>query len=218
MAKFVVYLRVSRQTQHQSGLGLEAQAHAVQQFLKTKQDPEVIQEFTEVEGGRRNKLHKRVKLQEALRLCEQEKATLVIAVWDRLARNVHFVSGLLESKVDFIACDNPHANKLTIHILAAVAEEEGDKISERTTKALAAAKRRGVVLGAPPDDLLRAQAQGHQNVRREAQEAYSHIYSNVVAMAASGMSQRDIADKLNQDGLRTRTGKEFRQITVRRDY
>jgi len=105
---------------------------------------QLIANFTEVEsGGKTN----RTELNKALDLCKKEKATLIIAKLDRLTRNVHFISGLMESKVDFVAADNPHANKLMIHMLAAFAEHEREMISQRTKEALRAAKARGVRFG-----------------------------------------------------------------------
>jgi DNA invertase Pin-like site-specific DNA recombinase len=136
--KFVSYLRVSTDRQGKSGLGLEAQRSAVDDYLNGGRW-ELVKEFVEVESGKRND---RPQLAEALRVCKQKKAKLVIAKLDRLARNVHFISGLLESGVEFIACDMPAANKLTIHILAAVAEAEAEAISARTKAALAKSEKK----------------------------------------------------------------------------
>lgn len=143
MRRFVAYYRVSTQRQGQSGLGLEAQQAAVLAYLNGGHW-ELVGEFTEVESGKRND---RPQLIEAMKVAKANKATLIIAKLDRLARNVHFISGLMESGVDFVACDMPDANRLTIHILAAVAEHEAQAISARTKAALAAAKARGVKLG-----------------------------------------------------------------------
>lgn len=139
--KYIAYYRVSTQRQGESGLGLEAQQAAVRDFLK---GAEPLQAFTEIESGRNAQ---RPQLREAIEACKRHKARLVIAKLDRLARNVHFVSGLMESGVDFVAVDNPTATKLTIHILAAVAEDEAERISKRTKEALQAAKKRGKKLG-----------------------------------------------------------------------
>src|SRR5437016_13166879 len=139
--KYIAYYRVSTARQGRSGLGLEAQRQAVQTHLRGEKP---IREFTEVESGRRSD---RPKLAEALAACRVHKAALVIAKLDRLARNVAFVSNLMDAGVEFEAVDFPQANRLTIHILAAVAEHEARMISERTRAALAAAKERGRLLG-----------------------------------------------------------------------
>ncbi len=138
--KAIAYYRVSTARQGQSGLGLEAQQAAVAAFC------EPIETYTEVETGKRSD---RPELQRAIAACKRMGATLVVAKLDRLARNVAFVSTLMESGVEFVACDNPTANRLTVHILAAVAEDEARRISERTKAALAAYKARGGTLGNP---------------------------------------------------------------------
>lgn len=145
--KFVSYIRVSTARQGASGLGLEAQQEAVQRFLNGG-SWELLGEFKEVETGKgADALAKRPQLRAALDLCRKEGATLIIAKLNRLSRSVHFVSGLMESKVRFVACDMPEANELTIHIMAAFAEHEAKRISQRTKDALAVAKARGAVLG-----------------------------------------------------------------------
>ncbi|KQQ15515.1 resolvase [Methylobacterium sp. Leaf122] len=141
--KFVAYYRVSTAKQGASGLGLEAQREAVRSYLNGG-NWQLVAEVVEVESGKRND---RPKLKEAQRLCRLHGATLIIAKLDRLARNVHFVSSLMESGVEFTAVDFPQANRLTIHILAAVAEHEAAAISARTKAALKAAKDRGTKLG-----------------------------------------------------------------------
>jgi len=143
MPQFVAYYRVSTDRQGQSGLGLEAQQKAVTEHVG-RAGGDIVSTFTEVESGKRKDLP---ELLRALAMCRRIGAVLVIAKLDRLARNVHFVSGLMESGVEFVACDNSHANKLMIHILSAFAEHEREIISERTTAALRAAKARGVRLG-----------------------------------------------------------------------
>ena len=142
-ANFVSYIRVSTTEQDESGLGLEAQRQAVSEYL-ARQSGKLLCEFAEIESGSRND---RVQLTDAIELCKRYKATLLIAKLDRLARNVAFISKLMESGIAFIATDNPHANKLMLHMLAAFAEHERDQIRTRTKAALAAAKARGVVLG-----------------------------------------------------------------------
>ena len=146
MKKIISYIRVSTQKQGASGLGLEAQQKAVQDFISSTGN-ELVAEFVEVESGKKTD-QKRPQLAAAMEACKKHKAVLVVAKLDRLARNVHFISGLMESKVQFIALDLPEANQLTLHVMAAFAEHEAKRISERTKAALAIAKSRGVALGA----------------------------------------------------------------------
>jgi DNA invertase Pin-like site-specific DNA recombinase len=143
--KFIAYFRVSTDRQGQSGLGLEAQREAVLSYLNGGSWT-MAAEFTEVESG---KHADRPQLAAALAACKKHKAKLVIAKLDRLSRNLAFIAALMDSGVEFVAADNPHANKLTIHILAAVAQHEREAIAQRTREALAAAKARGVKLGNP---------------------------------------------------------------------
>jgi DNA invertase Pin-like site-specific DNA recombinase len=149
MRAAVPYYRVSTQAQGTSGLGLDAQREAVTRYM-SQNGLEQLAEFVEVESGRKKQ---RPQLEAALAMCKREGATLIIAKLDRLGRNVHFITSLMESRVEFIALDNPHANKLMFHLLAAFAEHESDIIRARVTEALAAAKRRGVKLGKYADVL-----------------------------------------------------------------
>ena len=136
MKKYIAYYRVSTRKQGDSGLGLDAQKRMV---LGHVRNDVILEEFTEVESG--TSKGKRPILQQAIQRCQDEGATLVIAKIDRLSRNVHFVSSLYQSGVDFVCCDMPHANKLTIHLFAAVAEHEADIISERNKAAAQSIKR-----------------------------------------------------------------------------
>jgi len=138
--KRAAYLRVSTHKQGISGLGLEAQRKAIEHLL----GGQLYEEFIEVESGKKSK---RPQLEAAIAYCRKHKTKLVIAKLDRLARNVHFISGLMETGIDFIAADMPNADRFMLHVYAAMAEEEGRRISERTKAALAAAKERGVELG-----------------------------------------------------------------------
>lgn len=141
--RYIAYYRVSTARQGRSGLGLDAQRDTVRGYLAGTAG-ELLAEHTEIESGRRSD---RPELANALAACRVHRATLVIAKLDRLARNVAFISNLMEAGVEFFVCDMPMANGLTIHMLAAVAENEARSISDRTRVALAAAKRRGVRLG-----------------------------------------------------------------------
>src|SRR5215204_1635004 len=142
--RFVAYLRVSTARQGASGLGLDAQRTAVAEHVNGH--GALLREFIEIESGKRND---RPQLAAALAHAKATGATLIVAKLDRLARNVAFISALMESGVDFIAADMPMANRLTVHVLAAVAEHEAAMISARTKVALAAAKARGQKLGNP---------------------------------------------------------------------
>ena len=197
-SRYIAYYRVSTARQGRSGLGIEAQKQAVQAHLKGEK---AISEFVEVESGRRND---RPKLAEALAACRVHKATLIIAKLDRLARNVAFVSSLMEAGVEFQACDFPQANRLTIHILAAVAEHEARMISERTRGALAAAKARGTVLGGfrgragTCTDLAKARAVRAAKANSRAID----LAPTIRQLRSEGAhSLRDIAAGLNAQGI-----------------
>ena len=215
---FVAYYRVSTDRQGRSGLGLEAQQAAVRGFAKGGQ---LLAEYTEVETGKRSD---RPKLQKALAHARRQKATLVIAKLDRLARNVAFTATLMESGADFLACDMPNANKLTIHILAAVAEDEARRISERTKAALAAYKARGGLLGSNHPkcrEISREAAKkggpiGAFRVAEQARQAYTDILPLMQQLRDAGQSLREIATHLNQTGHVTRTGRDWNPTQVKR--
>lgn len=209
MKKFIAYYRVSTDRQGFSGLGLEAQQQAVEGFLRGHGT--IIAQYTEIESGKKNN---RPQLLAALDACKREKAVLLIAKLDRLARNVFFISGLLESKVEFQAVDMPEANKLTIHILAAVAEHEREMISTRTKQALQAAKRRGIKLGSPHPikSLRKAQKANKQEAR-----AFAHdIAQYLLPLMKKRATLEEMALWLNRKGIKTRRGKSWYPASVRR--
>ena len=192
MKKAVAYYRVSTDRQGQSGLGLDAQHEAVTRYAEQEQF-QVLQEFTEVESGRKNK---RPQLLEALQHCKKKKATLIIAKLDRLSRNVAFIANLMESKVSFVAVDNPHLRTLEdafiIHILAAVAQRQRQDISRWTKVALKAAKKRGVVLGKYGIEVL-----SKQN-KQAADEFASRMQPVLIALKAEGFTTvRQMSEELN---------------------
>jgi DNA invertase Pin-like site-specific DNA recombinase len=219
MKRVIGYYRVSTAKQGESGLGLEAQQSAVASFV-TAQGGAIAKGYIEVESGKRSD---RPKLAEALAHAKCIGATLVVAKLDRLSRNVAFLSSLMESGVDFTACDNPHANRLTIHILAAVAEDEAKRISDRTKAALAAYKARGGRLGASleqcrnlsNDARTKGAKAGGEAVKAKATEAYRHLYPIVTAMRSEGFTLQAIADRLTEDGYTTRRGKAWNHVQVR---
>jgi DNA invertase Pin-like site-specific DNA recombinase len=214
--RFVSYYRVSTTQQGASGLGLEAQREAVARHVAGAGGV-IVAEFQEIESGKRND---RPEIAAALAACRLRRATLVIAKLDRLARNVHFISSLMESGVDFVACDNPHATRLTIHILAAVAEHEREMISQRTIAALAAAKARGVKLGNPR---LRAGDRIATRTARRARTRYADAHAADVlpyieaARAAGCSSLGELARALTARGITTPGGaKDWRPGQVAR--
>jgi DNA invertase Pin-like site-specific DNA recombinase len=218
--KFISYLRVSTARQGASGLGLEAQREAVSRYLNGGHW-QLVQEVVEVESGKRND---RPAIAEALRLCRLHKATLVIAKLDRLARNVHFISSLMESGVDFVACDFPEANRLTVHILAAVAEHEAAMISARTKAALEAAKVRGVTLGGQRGSLERMKGMAATGTRISAavrQSAAAKRRADLLPVIEElkkrgAASLRAIAQGLNDAGLTTARGGQWTGTQVMR--
>jgi DNA invertase Pin-like site-specific DNA recombinase len=207
--KFVAYYRVSTDKQGQSGLGLDAQRQAVMTYLNG--GPwKLIAEHTEVETGKRAD---RPELQKALADCRKHRGKLIIAKLDRLSRNLAFIATLMDSNVEFIAADNPHANRLTVHILAAVAEHEREAISERTKAALQAAKRRGVKLGGPR---LAAARKTSIKVRSEAADAFAaNVRPIIKEIQASGVSSlRGVARALTARGIRSPRGRDWSDVQV----
>lgn len=207
---FVAYYRVSTDKQGRSGLGLEAQRKAVADFIAVSAGA-LVAEFTEVESGKRND---RPQIARAIAACRKQKAVLCIDKLDRLARNVAFIANLMESGADFVACDMPNAHKLTIHVMAAMAEYEREAISSRTRVALAAAKARGVRLGSP--DPQRAGAVGRDTQRRRADQFAANVLPIVAEIRRAGADTlAKIATSLNARGIRTARGGQWFPATVR---
>jgi DNA invertase Pin-like site-specific DNA recombinase len=207
--KFVAYFRVSTDRQGKSGLGLDAQRDAVMNYLNGGRWT-LVDEFTEIESGKRND---RPELEKALAACKKRKAKLVIAKLDRLSRNLAFIATLMDSGVEFVAVDNPHANKLTVHILAAVAQHEREIISARTSAALKAAKARGKRLGNPKLSDARRRAAA---ARTESADRYSaNILPVIREIQGSGVkSLRGIARALAARGIPTARGGAWTAVQV----
>jgi len=204
--RFVAYFRVSTNRQGRSGLGLDAQREAVAQFLAGR-GATVVTEFVEVESGGKDD---RPKLHEALAVCQREKAALLIAKLDRLARSVAFIANLMDSDTEFVAVDMPYASRFVLHVLAAVAEHERQIIGERTKAALAAAKARGVRLGLN-GRLLAAR------YRADATTFAVEIAGAITtARGAGARTTQQIANHLNGVGLPSRQGGRWHPCSVAR--
>ncbi len=201
-SRYIAYFRVSTIRQGADGLGIASQQAAVTAYLQGR-DHELVDSFIEVESGRNSE---RPRLAEALALARKLKAILIIAKLDRLARSVSFIANLMDSNVEFVACDLPAANRLTLHIMAAVGEAEARMISERTIAALAAAKSRGVKLG-NRTNLLEAQALGHETLIKQADDHAEKVIDTIKDIVRSGMfSVHAIASAMNKRGILTRRG------------
>lgn len=210
---FIAYLRVSTNKQGIDGLGMEAQRSAIQKHLRSGDT--IIAELIEVENGKKNN---RPELKKALDQCHLFHATLLVAKLDRLARNVAFISSLMESGVDFVACDFPQANRLTLHILAAVAEHEREMISTRTKAALAVAKARGVKLGNNNirPEMSEAGRKAALIIRQKnADEFVGRIFPIIEALKQTGRSLRGIARELNKSRFTTPRQKQWTAESVK---
>lgn len=217
MGKFISYLRVSTQRQGRSGLGLEAQRSAVADYLNGGRW-KLVEEVVEIESGKRSD---RPALGKALSLCRIHNAVLLVAKLDRLARNVAFISSLMESGVEFVAVDLPQANKLTVHVMAAMAEYEAQAISTRTKAALAAAKARGVKLGGHRWDIesvaLKGNAAGIKVRVEKAHKRASDLLPVINSVRREGAgSLRQIAAVLNERGIKAPRGGEWSPVQVQR--
>lgn len=209
VAHFVAYYRVSTDRQGKSGLGLDAQRKSVMDYLNGGAW-DLMGEFVEVESGKHSD---RPKLAEALEACRKHKARLVIAKLDRLSRNLAFIATLMDSGVEFVAVDNPHANKLTVHILAAVAQHEREMISERTKAALQAAKARGKRLGNPR--LAEAAQRGVDALKAGADQFAANVLPIIRDLQKAGTrSANAIALKLNERGVKTARGGKWTHVQV----
>jgi DNA invertase Pin-like site-specific DNA recombinase len=207
--KYIAYYRVSTDKQGASGLGLEDQRKTVLNYIKPEN---IYQEFTEIESGRKKN---RPILNQALELCKQQEATLVIAKLDRLSRNVAFVTALLESGVKFVCCDMPTANELTIHILAAFAQAYAKSISDNTKRALKVKKDQGFKLGTPQNLTREAKLKGANAMRTKANENPNNQRARAFLRLLNGTLEYK-ALQLNENGFRTAKNGLFTPMQVKR--
>ena len=217
MTRYVAYYRVSTNKQGYHGLGMEAQKESVANYLSTSEG-ELVTEFTEVQSGKRTD---RPELEKALRECRLTGATLLIAKLDRLSRNASFLLSLRDSAINFVAADMPEANRVTVGLMAIMAEYESERISERTKAALKVAKSRGIKLGNPILDKVRhTDTTAAQNARiQKAKERNSEILAVINEIRESTqepLSLRAIARQLNVAGYTTAMGKAWQATSVNR--
>jgi DNA invertase Pin-like site-specific DNA recombinase len=217
-ASIIAYYRVSTDKQGKSGLGLEGQQSAVESYAK-QSGARILATYREVESGKRTD---RPELQRAIGHAKRSGAVLVVAKMDRLSRNAAFLLQLRDAALDFVACDNPNASRLTVGILAVVAEDEAERISARTKAALEAYKARGGKLGAElPQCRNLTQSAREKGARiagetlaRQADEAYADLLPSMQEWRAEGMTLEQIAERLNGDGHTTRRGKPWNRALV----
>jgi len=202
MVQFVTYIRVSTRKQQASGLGLEAQQVSIAQYVGNR--GEVLGEFVEVESGKHND---RPELLKALKLCRITGATLIVATISRLSRNAAFLMTLRDSNVQFVCCDLPEANTLTVGLMAVIAQHEREQISARTKAALAAAKARGVALGGFREGhagVAQVASLGTQARQAKALKFAEELRDHLDGM--TGLSLQAIADRFNVTNVRTPRG------------
>jgi DNA invertase Pin-like site-specific DNA recombinase len=207
LKKYISYCRVSTLKQGISGLGLQAQKSSVKDFLNS--DDELVAEYEETESGKKND---RIELLKAIEQCKQTGSTLLIAKLDRLSRNVKFIYTLKDSNVDFVCCDMPDANSVTIGILAVLAQEERERTSRRTKKALAELRKKGIKLGSPQNLTNDARKKGTKVLIQNAlnNPRNKRATHAIVKMRENEkLSYRKIAKQLNDNDYSTSTGKEF---------
>lgn len=211
MQRFVVYTRVSTKRQGDSGLGLDAQERDIQLFLDNYSEVpwELFARFQDIESGT---IADRPELKKALALAKSEGATLLVAKLDRLSRSVAFIASLLEDrKLNFRVASMPYADKFQLHIYAALAEQERDFISKRTTAALREAKARGVKLGGYRE----GHKAHHKAITASADKNAARVAQTILNRRAAGTTYAVIADELNALGVSTARGGFWYGTTVR---
>jgi DNA invertase Pin-like site-specific DNA recombinase len=226
-SRFVAYYRVSTAKQGASGLGLEAQRRAVAEHLQGTAG-ELVGEFEEIETGKRAD---RPALAAAIERCRLTGSRLLIAKLDRLSRNVHFLTGLEEQGVDFVACDMPEANRLTVHIMAAVAQQEREAISARTKAALWSIKARLAEggehvsrrsgqaltkLGSPRGLSVSRPDLGTKAKIGKADHFADRVRPTLTSLRGEGLSLGGVAARLNEMRVRTPRGGEWTATGVKR--
>jgi DNA invertase Pin-like site-specific DNA recombinase len=213
--KYITYIRVSTKNQEISGLGLAAQRTAVKNFIRSEDELEA--EYQEAESGKNDY---RPQLLKAIEHCKETKATLLVAKLDRLSRNASFIFTLRDSQIQFKCVDMPEANNLTIGIMAVLAQDERERISQRTKVALAELKARGVKLGKPENLTDYSRKRSVEIRQKNANDNINNRRATalILSMRKEDKSYLSIATELNESGFKTRRNKEFSAMTVKRLY
>ena len=216
MKKYIGYTRLSKKKTNGNQYGLRSQKRDIEDYISAN-NGELIELFSEIETG--SDRRSRPILDEALRLCKKEGATLIIAKLDRLTRSVHFLSTLQKSKVNFFCLDFPDASPLVLNIMVSVAEFEVTRIRSRIKKGLEQAKREGKVLGASQETLKKA-TQASINVRKANAEEFRRSIrkeiSEIQKSSKKKLNHQAIADRLNRKKIGTRRGGIWYAESVRR--
>ena len=207
---YITYTRTSTKDQHN---GIEAQRKTVSNFIKDNDI--IIKEYTEKESGRNTN---RIELNKALADCKKNGYTLLIARLDRLSRNARFTLELMESKVDFVCCDMPSANNITIGIMSILAQAEAERISSNTKKALAVLKAKGVKLGTPTNLTKQAVKQSNKVNKAKFQALNKQATKIIIRLRKEGYTFVSIATELNEDVYKTANGGLFVARTTQRLY
>jgi len=208
--KYIAYYRVSTKEQGKSGLGLEAQKLSVENFVSDKGI--ILQEFVEIESGKKNA---RLQLANALEAAKKQEAILIVAKLDRLSRNASFLMALKDSKLKFVCVDNPNLTTFTLGIYATIAQDEAEKISLRTKEALQIKKKQGFKLGTPENltDLSRDKSKASK--KENALVLNKNAFECASDLRKQGLSYHKIAQKLSNYGIKTRHSKHFTACSVR---
>ena len=210
MRKFIAYKRVSTSKQEDSGLGLGAQQATIDRYVSS--NGEIVETFKETESGTKGS---RPELDKALHLCKTNGYVLIVAKLDRLYRNVEFTAKLLNSKIEFVCCDFPQANKLTITILAAIAEHEADITSKRTKEALAIKKKQGIKLGNPGNLSDKARKAGAEAMKQKSRVENKQVIALIISKKENGLTYDQIAMEANHLGFLSTRGNLFSAKTIR---
>lgn len=211
--KYVAYYRVSTKRQN---LGLEAQKTAVEQFLYRNSNSTLLAEYSEQESGKNDN---REELHKAIDFCKRNNAKLLIARLDRISRNISFIFSLRDSNIDFVACDVPEFNTLTLGIFATIAQNEREVISMRTRNALQELKNKGVKLGAPNAHFtaeMRARASERKTAIALSNANNKRATCVIKELLGKTNNASEIARYLNENGFVTARGNQFSCVQVKR--